>query len=193
MLSNDPAHVYIRSWPVSREVDTHRLTPLQIHTYPDGVPLVRKLPYVDTHENLSLLLRPRGMTDFIAGLFWVDAYRERHSLGSVKLVLPFVPGARQDRLNNQGDYLFTAKSVAHMINARAFSSVVILDPHSEVISGLIDRCKVVHSHELGIVKEVLTGLYGAVISPDAGAEKRASALASVLMYLFSTHGKYEVW
>jgi len=67
-----------------------------------------------------------------------------------------------------------------MINARAFSSVVILDPHSEVISGLIDRCKVVHSHELGIVKEVLTGLYGAVISPDAGAEKRASALAKCL-------------
>jgi ribose-phosphate pyrophosphokinase len=58
--------------------------------------------------------------------------------------------------------------------------VTILDPHSEVISGLINNCKVVHSD---IVCQAYSpfwdcnNLYCAVVSPDAGAEKRASRFA----------------
>jgi ribose-phosphate pyrophosphokinase len=59
--------------------------------------------------------------------------------------------------------------------------VVVLDPHSDVAPALIDRCKVVKSHEIEIVySELESRRYSAVVSPDAGAEKRAVAFAKRL-------------
>lgn len=144
-------------------------TDVKVGTYPSGEPLLR-----DVHGTCGkrLLLRPSNMTEFMAGLFLADAAEERGTR-IPELVIPFVPGARQDRLNDTGDYLFTAKSVAKEVNARGFQRVTILDPHSEVIAGLIDRCRVVHAHEC-----VMPSIeYTAIVSPDAGAEKRAGAVA----------------
>jgi ribose-phosphate pyrophosphokinase len=150
-------------------------------TYPDGVPLCASSVSWCCRTNITMLLRPKNITTFVAGLFWIDAFHDRHPQADVVLVLPFVPGARQDRLNSEGDWLFTAKSVAGMINARRFAQVVVLDPHSDVTPALIDRCKVVRSHEIDAVwSEFLSRRYDAIVSPDAGAEKRASAFAKRL-------------
>jgi ribose-phosphate pyrophosphokinase len=117
----------------------------------------------------------------MGGLFFVDALMERGQAHTPELILPFVPGARQDRLNEEGDYLFTAKSVAREINARGFKHVTVLDPHSEVVSGMIDRCHTVHAHEvIDYGPKDMTAFYGAykaIVSPDAGAEKRAGSIA----------------
>jgi ribose-phosphate pyrophosphokinase len=138
--------------------------------YPDTMPLVRELPLSSVN---SVMLRPKSLSSFVAGMFWLDAIRERFGY-LPHLVLPFLPGARQDRLNSTGDVLFTAKSVATMINARGLKSVTVLDPHSEVMPGLIDRCRVVHA--AACISPPL-GKYAAVIAPDAGAEKRAALVA----------------
>ncbi len=147
-----------------------------IRSYPSGEPLI------DFPRSLAvqrLLLKPESLSDLMAGLFFVDALVERgHAPPS--LILPFVPGARQDRLNDTGDYLFTAKSVAKEINARGFPSVTVLDPHSEVISALIDRCKIIHAHECLAEGMRYLESYSAIVSPDAGAEKRAGAVARKL-------------
>jgi len=143
-----------------------------IGTYPDSMPLIHQplgIPY-------RVLLRPKSLASFMAAMFWIDALTERTD-NVPHLVLPFVPGARQDRLNDSGDYLFTAKSIARELNMRGFPSVTVLDPHSEVISALIDRCRVVHAADCMQVPE---GKYAAVISPDAGAEKRAGLVAKKL-------------
>ena len=152
---------------------------IDIGSYPSGEPVLNFPTMHDANTIVEkLLLRPLSMLDFMAGLFFVDALVERgHS--PPELILPFVPGARQDRLNDEGDYLFTAKSVAREINARDFKKVTVVDPHSEVISGLIDRCHVVHAHECFSYTSQ-TASYLAVVSPDAGAEKRASAVAKKL-------------
>ena len=154
---------------------------IHVAAYPDGLPLCAMPEPWCNGSNLTMLLRPRSFTTFAAGLFWVDAFNERHPGAEVRLVLPFIPGARQDRLNNEGDWLFTAKSVARMINSRYFAQVVVLDPHSDVAPALIDRCKVFKSHEIeGVFSELESRKYAAIVSPDAGAEKRASAFASRL-------------
>jgi ribose-phosphate pyrophosphokinase len=119
------------------------------------------------------------MLDLMGGLFFVDALRER-DLTSRELILPFVPGSRQDRLNDAGDFLFTAKSVAREINVRNFRSVTIFDPHSEVTPALIDRCHVMHAHECFDFVTASPIRYTAIISPDAGAEKRAGMMARKL-------------
>src|SRR5271154_3186044 len=163
----------------------HRITQsIQIGSYPSGEPVVNfpRKAYVE-----RILFRPLSMLDFMGGLWFADALMERGQ-APPELILPFVPGARQDRLNDVGDYLFTAKSVAREINARGFKKVTILDPHSEVIAALIDRCTIVHAHECLDLYVIVgpiqphhsSNRYSAVISPDAGAEKRAGAVAKKL-------------
>ena len=150
---------------------------IPIRNYPSGEPLIGFNSGGEGNVE-RVLLKPMAMLDFMAGLFFVDAIAERGH-PTPALVLPFVPGARQDRLNVAGDFLFTAKSVAKEINARCFPSVTILDPHSEVMPALIDRCRVVHADRC-LALPLGYADYRAVISPDAGAEKRASAVARLL-------------
>jgi len=158
-----------------------------INNYPSGEPVINfpRDAYVE-----KLMMRPMSMLDFMGGLFFIDALLERGQSPPV-LILPFVPGARQDRMNSEGDFLFTAKSIAKEINARGLKRVTILDPHSEVISGMIDRCHIIHAHECLRRDRPGTGTYRgdlriemaayqAVISPDSGAEKRAGAVAKAL-------------
>jgi len=148
-----------------------RTTCVDIGAYPDSLPFI-----TDMSEPLAVLLRPKSFASFVGAMFWLDAVNERYGADRPhRLVLPFVPGARQDRLNQTGDQLFTAKSVAKMINDRKIEQVVVLDPHSEVISGMIDRCRVIKPR--GLIKAPV-GKYAAVISPDAGAEKRALQVAT---------------
>jgi ribose-phosphate pyrophosphokinase len=150
---------------------------VEISVYPDNVPLV-KFPNDRCPD--YIVLRPRSFTEFVGGLFFVDSINWRSPYRrSIPLHLPFIPGARQDRLNDKGDFLFTAKSVANMINERDFSQVVVFDPHSEVSPALINNCKVIKVD--AIANEFDKGQdYTAVVSPDAGAEKRASLIAKAL-------------
>ena len=168
----------VKTMTAIRWIDASRAVfgDIPIHSYPGGEPRVSFSSYA---EVAVILVRPKSMLDLMAALFFVDALAERGN-GPIRLVLPFVPGARQDRLNDGGDYLFTAKSVANEINARRFRSVTIVDPHSEVIAGLIDRCNVVHTFRcIGNARDIVAR-YAMVISPDAGAEKRAGGVAKWL-------------
>ena len=77
---------------------------INVEHYPSGEPLIH-FPGDDVFIS-RILLRPRSMTGFLGGLFLVDAIKDRgHE--TPDLILPFVPGARQDRLNDSGDYLFS--------------------------------------------------------------------------------------
>lgn len=147
--------------------------------YPDNMPIVGKNDE-EWGDIESILLRPLTLTDFMTAMFLADSYMERHGL-NVPLQLPYIPGARQDRINPTGDYLFTAKSIAKELNLRNFKFVKVLDPHSGVSPSLIDRCEVVYSYELeSVVTELKCWGSDCVISPDAGAEKRASGMAKAL-------------
>lgn len=153
-------------------------TDLDVQAYPDGMPLVPHGKYVSSRAPIRLLVRPSSVTSLMTALWFVDALVE-HGYKAPELILPHVPGGRQDRLNPEGDYLFTLKSVAREINLRRFPRVVVLDPHSDVTPALIDRCEVQHIPEL-MTGRVETGGYGAIVSPDAGAEKRAGRVAKWL-------------
>src|SRR4051812_41287802 len=88
------------------------LLPFLVEYYPNKEPLIRwpeLLDFSDLNE-IRLLVRPKSMTSFLASLFFVDALRERYGKNKIySLILPLVPGSRQDRLNKEGDFLFTAK------------------------------------------------------------------------------------
>lgn len=152
--------------------------------YPFGEPIVnhRDLP---AGEINTIIARPSNMASFFQTMFFVDALAERGK-PVPHLSLPFVPGSRQDRLNDTGDYLFTAKSIAREINMRNFPTVTVYDPHSEVTPALIDRCRVVTPAKIMRLGRYTSGhgwdtdRYSAVIAPDAGAVKRATQVADMI-------------
>jgi ribose-phosphate pyrophosphokinase len=164
--------------------------PVGIFTYPAGEPGVTWGSIKHVHESLNLrrkdsvklLVRTTKMDEFCAAMFMVDALTERGN-PVPHLILPQVPGARQDRLNDEGDFLFTIKSIAGMINARNFPTVTTLDPHSDVTPALINRCRVVHAADIyaaGLNVNQPRHDYVGVIAPDAGAAKRAAGVAKML-------------
>lgn len=148
-----------------------REVPFKLFYFPAGEPHV-VLP--DDLEGANLLIRAEIGGDgaaFMALLVLADAVL-RTQLESLRLYLPYLPGARQDR----GAPL-TARVYADAINAMDFDEVFILDPHSDVGPALLDRCRVLDAAEL-VEFAVGKGRYAGLICPDAGAEKRVGAVAA---------------
>lgn len=100
----------------------------------------------------------------------VDAIRDvKGNNVDIELRMPYIPHARQDR--KVSGRFFTLKTFAKMINQMNFSKVVVLDPHSDVSTALIDRCyEMLKPIELLKVKEGTVLMY-----PDAGAAKKYKA------------------
>lgn len=89
----------------------------------------------------------------------------------VKLILPYIPHARQDR--EVSNRLFTLKAFAKTINLLNFSEVEVYDPHSDVAKALIDRVSCCYSAFLVSYNDVT------VMYPDAGAAKKYGAVEGV--------------
>ncbi len=138
---------------------------LDVRAYPDGTPLITSRVVPE-----AILLRPQSLSVFHTCMTWVDSLRWRgHPVPT--LILPHVFGGRQDRLNATGDCLFTLRSMAEAVNARQFSTVALLDPHSDVTPALI------HNSFVAQVPLPTEKNYVGVIAPDGGAVKRAGAMA----------------
>lgn len=148
--------------------------------YSDGTPMVKTLGWARIIDQAhTMVLRPSSLLNFVTAMFLHDAISTAG--GKIdNLILPYVPGARQDRSNPSGDVLFTAWSVGEMITIREFSRVVVLDPHSPVITENINNVVV---YPLSLVAEKLrTKLhpFDGVIAPDKGGRARAEEMAKAL-------------
>lgn len=142
--------------------------------YPDGSPMI---PGPAPERVDRVLFRPRSMAALLGGVSWLETVIMRAKGLAPDVILPFVPGARQDRMNGGGgDQLFFARTVASLINGLALPRVTVFDPHSDVISALLDNCLVIHPAEAIGEREEMKK-YTAVVSPDGGAEKRSGAVA----------------
>jgi ribose-phosphate pyrophosphokinase len=151
--------------------------PISIRLYSDGTPMVKAADWSAIVEKAhTLVLRPEDMNEFMTALYLVDAL---HLAGNkIKtLVLPYIPGARQDRSNPTGDVLFTLWSVARAINDLEFEDVVVLDPHSPVSADTIANLV---KFPLAEVAKRMPEHYDGVISADKGGKDRAEQFARAL-------------
>lgn len=144
--------------------------------YSDNTPMIKTDRFIDIVEHAdTMTFRGGSLLGFTTAMFLVDAI-ERQGGGIDNLILPYIPGARQDRSNVNGDVLFTLASVANMINSRWFDNVVVLDPHSEIsnrfIIGLVE-------YPIENVARSL-GTYSGVIAADSGGKSRAERVAKTL-------------
>lgn len=70
-------------------------------------------------------------------LYAITRHIQDNYCKKVKLIMPYIPNARQDR--EVSDRIFTLKYFAEIINSLNFVSVYVLDPHSGVATNLINN------------------------------------------------------
>ena len=77
-------------------------------------------------------------------------FNENYS--QLNLFMPYVPNARQDRIQNKWD-VFTLKYFADMINDMQFHKIEVLDPHSKECKKMIKRLEEKECSVFGCVNE----------------------------------------
>ncbi|OGG20356.1 hypothetical protein A3D03_05925 [Candidatus Gottesmanbacteria bacterium RIFCSPHIGHO2_02_FULL_40_13] len=95
-------------------------------------------------------------------------------------VLPYHSYARQDRIHRPGECL-SAQVVAHLIESVGFDKLVTLELHNETILGFF-QIPVVHISGLSVFQQEVEKIKDevVVITPDAGALKRAQKFAETM-------------
>lgn len=102
---------------------------------------------------------------------WWDDRVSNEKLKS-KLIIKFFPYSQMDRAMNS--HLFSLKYVAQIINELKFDTVLIWDPHSNVLPALLNRCKVEYPIESFLTSSYHLDEhpYDLVFYPDNGAAKK---------------------
>lgn len=113
--------------------------------------------------------------DIMKLLFTVDALRREYVGIKLKARIPYMMYARQDRVCNRGD-AHSAAVMSGLINNLGFEEVVVLDPHSDVMSALIKNISVIT--QIDVFKRVHNNWSNIhIVAPDAGAYKKSVAFA----------------
>lgn len=142
-----------------------------------GEPHIR-IDSFDIKKDVYVTHRIQSFNDLGLLAVTVDALR-RMGVNKVHTLLPYFPGARQDRVMLPGESL-TVKVVADFINQLELTSITIFDPHSDVTPALLNRCTVISNH--AFISQIVPLIPNdfVLISPDAGASKKVFKLASQL-------------
>lgn len=131
----------------------------------------------------TITARIHNSADLMELVMVTDALR-RWDDAPIKLVLPYVPYGRQDRVCVKGE-AFSLKAFASIINSLGFVSVTTFDPHSDVTAAVLDRLEVIPQLTIlgrfDALNARLTALpmeRPKLVSPDAGANKKTSEIAA---------------
>jgi ribose-phosphate pyrophosphokinase len=121
-------------------------------------------------------------SDEVMQLFMLtDALRRKFFNAKLNVVFGYLPYGRQDRVCNEGDSLSVAV-FAQLVNSQNYDHVEIIDPHSDVASALFKNLVVMS--QLEVYKLYFDHMFGwdanaILVAPDAGAAKKAAAIAAV--------------
>ena len=129
----------------------------------------RKAITIEAHLSSSDLL--------IELLLLTEAIR-RMTRQPIKLICPYFPYARQDRVMNPGEAL-AVKVIAQLINNLGFDSVEVWDVHSDVTLALLDRA-VNYPPQTWVQMIPVDKSKTILVAPDAGAMKKVGAVAKGL-------------
>jgi ribose-phosphate pyrophosphokinase len=153
--------------------------PISTGLYSDGTPMVKTDQFEEIAEKATTMtLKAGSLLEFTTAMYLYDAL-VWNGANLMKLVLPFLPGARQDRTNIEGDVLFTARSVAQDLDIRTFTDIVTLDPHSPVFGQQLGQRKLIE-FPLSLVAEKCWQGYSGIIAADKGGRDRAEQFAEAM-------------
>lgn len=113
----------------------------------------------------------------------VSAVRNLVPNKEIELYVPYIMGARSDRMFGEGGVNYMKQVIAPVINSFGFTRVHIMDAHSDVTEAVINNYQPIQLYDKFIEKALTHpdcggSLHGiALISPDAGAYKKVFGIA----------------
>lgn len=153
--------------------------PFKKLSFPSGCEPHLILQSVIVDEKAIITCRIKTSEDIILILLATDALR-RSGVRKIRLFMPYLPFARQDRVMVPGEPL-SVKVIADLINSQNYDKVYLFDVHSDVGSALINNSEVLDNHYF--VKNLLKDKKDyLIISPDAGSYKKIFKLCQSLNY-----------
>lgn len=128
----------------------------------------------------TIVARLQTANDVMALVMATDAVRRLDHATPLRLFMPYVPYARQDRVCVPGES-FSLKAFGNLINSLGFERVTVVDPHSDVVGAVLDNVEIITQLQAinryqDLIKMVLSSR-AVFVSPDAGANKKTSELA----------------
>jgi ribose-phosphate pyrophosphokinase len=116
----------------------------------------------------------RSSDNLMELLLITDALR-RAGTKTIRLLMPYLPYARQDRVCSPGE-AHSLRVICDLINAQCYESVEVWDVHSDVATALLDRCT--NRTATGFLQKAISaGGKTVLVAPDAGAIKKVSSLS----------------
>lgn len=157
---------------------------VEVGHFPDGTILMKNdfVKSLDKNNCIEIYWKFENNEETLS-LIYLTKYLKSNGITNISLDMPYIPNARQDRIKNIED-VFTLKFFAEIINSLNFTYVKVLDPHSAVSEGLIDRIIVeTPAKNIDKVLEKIGCENLIMFYPDEGAMKRYSSM-SKLPYTF---------
>lgn len=155
----------------------------KISKFPDGQQTVDLLeaPYIG--ETVQLISRLNSFKDLELIICATQAIRNFDPNKEISLKVPYFVGARSDRKFVEGGVNYLKQVICPIINSMNFKSVIVLDPHSDVLEACLNNFD--KTNNFGLVKFALTNIDNrdgardriCLVSPDAGAYKKVYDVA----------------
>ncbi|MFQ6106413.1 MAG: ribose-phosphate diphosphokinase [Thermoplasmata archaeon] len=148
----------------------------QFKRFPDGEAYVRILSDI-TDEEVVLVQSAYPDEKIIELFLWQDAIADC-SVNSLRVVIPYLGYARQDRAFERGEAI-SIRALANLIQMGA-SEIYTIDAHSEVASRYFDMRWNELSAAPAIADHLKSLNVDSVLAPDRGALGRARRVADLL-------------
>lgn len=166
----------------------------KIWQYPGGERGVTLLDVLSNPLEINMVWRICNSNDLIDLLLAVDAVKNAYPNARLKeLIIPYLPYARQDRLDIAGGS-FSLKVITQILDNIGFNQLTCYDVHSNVTAACFNKTHFYSKsptlpvidwiHDIGLNTESIT-----IISPDQGAVKRAMSVAQAIGVSFISFNK----
>lgn len=150
----------------------------KISKFPDGQQTI-DIDYIPT-SIIEIRSRFNSFKDLELIICATQALRNMGAT-DISLYVPYFLGSRSDRKFQDGGVNYLKQVVCPIINSQNFSSVTVVDPHSDVLEACLNNFNKENNFEL--VKNTLLDLVRidseevVLVSPDAGAYKKVYDVA----------------
>lgn len=153
----------------------------KISKFPDGQQTLDLIEWNDLlkyEDTVTISSRLNSFKDLELIICAVQAIRNLKPSREIALYVPYFVGARSDRKFVEGGVNYLKQVICPIINSLNLMSVVILDPHSDVLEACLNNYEKINNHYL--VKYALSNIDNkndaqeriCLVSPDAGAYKK---------------------
>ena len=148
----------------------------KISKFPDGQQTV-DIEWIGNTDSVVINSRMNSFLD-VELIVCANQALKNAGVKNVGLYVPYFLGARSDRKFQEGGSNYLKQVICPIINSQNFFTVIVLDPHSDVLEACLNNYEKIDNHLL--VKHALTLIdnkNGArervcLVSPDAGAYKK---------------------